>query len=107
MYFRFSSQLVVAVMIGNACRFLLLCVVCYCSDPALEDEEIRARAYMQLLNKKSAEDANLLALASWNYQSNITEYNFQNYVSRYLQYLYIISDQMANFKYILPLSIAR
>lgn len=59
----------------------VLVVAVRCSDPAIEDEEIRARAYLQLLNQRSAERANRVELANWAYDSNITDENLDNQVS--------------------------
>ncbi|KAF2896394.1 hypothetical protein ILUMI_09783 [Ignelater luminosus] len=47
------------------------------SDPAIEEEEIRARAYIQLLNEKTAKRANEASIANWNYASNITDENLK------------------------------
>lgn len=52
------------------------------SDPAIEEEEIRARAYMQLLNEKAGKRANEVSIASWNYASNITDENLKKQVSK-------------------------
>ncbi|KAB0790846.1 hypothetical protein PPYR_14878 [Photinus pyralis] len=46
-------------------------------DPSLEDEEIRARAYVKLLNDKIALRNNRETLAAWKYASNITEENLK------------------------------
>lgn len=63
--------------------FVTLLVTCFvtASDPAVEEEEIQARAYIQLLNEKTAKRANRVAQASWNYASNITEENLKAQVS--------------------------
>ncbi|KAK5649892.1 hypothetical protein RI129_000921 [Pyrocoelia pectoralis] len=47
------------------------------TDPSLEDEEIRAKAYMKLLNDKIAVRNNRETIAAWSYASNITEENLQ------------------------------
>lgn len=60
---------------------LLVSDAVFCSDPALEEEEIQARAYIQLLNDKTARRANRVTIASWNYASNITEENLKVQVS--------------------------
>lgn len=62
----------------------LLGTDCFGADPAIEEEEIRARAYLQQLNQKEAERANKLELANWAYDSNITDENLQNQVSLFL-----------------------
>ncbi|XP_008198828.3 angiotensin-converting enzyme-like [Tribolium castaneum] len=48
------------------------------TDPEIEDEELRARDFLQFLNKKNEESSNRLVLAEWAYASNITEQNLQN-----------------------------
>lgn len=55
--------------------------ICFATDPAIEEEEIRARAYLQQLNLREAESANRVELANWAYDSNITDENLQNQVS--------------------------
>lgn len=65
---------------------ILLLVTHYtvlCTDPEIEDEEIRARDYLQLLNQKTQEQENRLALAEWAYASNLTEANLRNKVSSF------------------------
>lgn len=60
---------------------VILGTISSCSDPAIEEEEIRARAYLQQLNHREAERANRVELANWAYDSNITDENLQNQVS--------------------------
>ncbi|KAB0793117.1 hypothetical protein PPYR_12737 [Photinus pyralis] len=47
------------------------------ADPPLEDEETRGKAYIKLLNEKTATRFNRETLASWKYDSNITEQNLE------------------------------
>lgn len=75
---------------------IVLGVVCSATDPAIEEEEIRARAYLQQLNQKEAERANKLELANWAYDSNITDENLQNQVGSTFVDMY----QFKVFKYI-------
>ncbi|RZC41415.1 angiotensin-converting enzyme-like, partial [Asbolus verrucosus] len=48
------------------------------TDPEIEAEELKARDFIQFLNKKTAENANKASLAHWAYASNITDANLQN-----------------------------
>ena len=50
------------------------------TDPEIEAEEIRARDFLQFLNKKNEEHNNKQSLAHWAYASNITDANLQNQV---------------------------
>ncbi|KAF5275953.1 hypothetical protein FQA39_LY00749 [Lamprigera yunnana] len=45
------------------------------SDPAIEEEEVRARDYLAILNEKTATRFNKETLAAWKYASNITDPN--------------------------------
>lgn len=58
----------------------------YTTDPEIETEELRARDFLQVLNKKNEESSNKLALAEWAYASNITDTNLQNKVKKLLFY---------------------
>lgn len=62
--------IVISVLLGSASS----------TDPAIEEEEIRARAYLQQLNQRAAERANRVEVANWAYDSNITDENLQNQV---------------------------
>lgn len=66
--------------VGVVIFVLVMGAVCNGADPAIEEEEIRARAYLQQLNQKEAERANRVELANWAYDSNITDENLQNQV---------------------------
>ncbi|KAK5649891.1 hypothetical protein RI129_000920 [Pyrocoelia pectoralis] len=49
-------------------------------DPPLEDEEIRARAYIKLVNDRMALRYNRETIASWKYASNITAKNLNEHL---------------------------
>ncbi|KAJ8963018.1 hypothetical protein NQ314_005615, partial [Rhamnusium bicolor] len=63
-------------------KLLLFGLCCYglieCKDPKIEEEELEARNFLLVINKKTAENSNKLALANWAYASNLTEENLQN-----------------------------
>ncbi|KAL3276706.1 hypothetical protein HHI36_012076 [Cryptolaemus montrouzieri] len=66
----------------NMLRSLLLLVVfcfltCSCSDPEIEEEEINARAFMDILNAETGEDINLLSNLEWDYATNLTDANLK------------------------------
>ncbi|XP_025834025.1 angiotensin-converting enzyme [Agrilus planipennis] len=47
------------------------------SDPEIEEEELRARTFMQIIDSRDATLSNKVTLASWAYASNLTEENLQ------------------------------
>lgn len=53
----------------------LLWTVALCADPELEEEELRARTFLQHINGVRLEEYQRLANAEWNYQTNLTEPN--------------------------------
>lgn len=53
-----------------------------CSDPELEEEELRAAAFMAVLNKEIEQEFNLQINSEWNYATNINEENLKKKVSR-------------------------
>lgn len=62
--------------------FILLVTICCiygssvkCADPAIEEEELKARSFLKYLNKNSALRNNRRFLAEWDYTSNITKEN--------------------------------
>jgi peptidyl-dipeptidase A len=57
---------------------LLCCRTGFTTNPEIEEEELRARDFIQLLNKKTEEQNNRLTLAHWAYASNITDANLQH-----------------------------
>ncbi|KAK4882077.1 hypothetical protein RN001_005396 [Aquatica leii] len=52
----------------------------YGSDPAIEEEEARARAFLKILNEKTWTRNNKGTIAAWNYASNITDYNLKEQI---------------------------
>jgi hypothetical protein len=72
------------VMMRGTTTLLLLVLLCcrtgFTTNPEIEEEELRARDFIQLLNKKTEEQNNRLTLAHWAYASNITDANLQHQV---------------------------
>lgn len=61
-------------------QFLFDLATIQASDPTIEEEEIRGRAFIELLNEKTAKRNNKEALAGWDYASNISEENLKKQV---------------------------
>lgn len=65
-------------------RVLILLICLYgaeCSSQAIEEEQIRAKSFLQQLDQKSSERVVRLNVAEWAYASNITDENLKNLVS--------------------------
>lgn len=64
---------------ANAALLLLLlalsCAIVVAVDQELEDEELRAEEYMDVLNEELEHQANIVVEANWQYASNITDEN--------------------------------
>ncbi|KAF5283057.1 hypothetical protein FQR65_LT14074 [Abscondita terminalis] len=50
------------------------------ADPEIESEEIRARAFLEILNEKTWKRNYKGSIASWNYASNITDFNMKEQI---------------------------
>ncbi|XP_074039099.1 angiotensin-converting enzyme [Leptinotarsa decemlineata] len=66
----------VLVLLGLFCSTLVKC-----KDPNIEEEERAAFEFLLAINKKTEENENKVALASWAYASNLTEENLKNELS--------------------------
>ncbi|CAG9818311.1 unnamed protein product [Phaedon cochleariae] len=57
---------------------LLLLTSSESKDPNIEEEELAAYNFLLAINRKTEENDNKVAVASWAYSSNLTEENLQN-----------------------------
>lgn len=67
--------------------FFLINAIC-CSNPEIEEEELRARDFLRILDKESSEDSYDVQIAEWAYMTNLTEVNLRKKIE--------ISTRVAN-----------
>ncbi|KAG5891815.1 hypothetical protein JTB14_027777 [Gonioctena quinquepunctata] len=70
---QYRIAMLVLVLLGFLCFGLS-----ECKDPNIEEQELAAFNFLLAINKKTEENDNKVALASWAYASNLTEENLKN-----------------------------
>lgn len=79
-----SNALILLILLLGFCKYGT------CADPAIEEEEIRARAYVKFLDKKTSERDNMVIKINWDYASNLTNHNLMKKVCKVITYFILL-----------------